>query len=143
MVDAAQVRRATWWIGVLFAIGSTCFLVGPFPGFVELVGSKVDGIVFFVGSIFFTSAAALQYVEGGLFRPRGLDWWSNVIQLAGTLFFNVTTFTALQTGSTRTSTTGSSGRPTGAARSASSCPACSPMPSCAGRAGRATGGSPS
>jgi hypothetical protein len=98
MVDAAQMRRATWWIGVLFAVGSVCFLVGPFPGFVELVGSRIDGIVFFVGSIFFTSAAALQYVEGGLYRPGGLDWWSNVIQLAGTLFFNVTTFTALQTG---------------------------------------------
>jgi hypothetical protein len=98
MVDAAPVRRATWWIAVLFAIGSTCFLVGPFPGFVELVGSEVDGVVFFVGSIFFTSAAALQYVEGGLWRPRGLDWWSNSIQLVGTLFFNVTTFAALQTG---------------------------------------------
>ncbi len=92
------MRRATWWIGVLFAVGSVCFLVGPFPGFVELVGSRIDGIVFFVGSIFFTSAATLQYVEGGLYRPGGLDWWSNVIQLAGTLFFNVTTFNALQTG---------------------------------------------
>ena len=50
--------RVSWWIGVLFAFGSTCFFVGPFPGFVELVGSQVDGIVFFVGSIFFTSAAA-------------------------------------------------------------------------------------
>ena len=78
MGDAAEVRRMTWWIGVLFAVGSTCFLVGPFPGFVELVGSEIDGVVFFVGSIFFTSAATLQYVEGGLFRPRGLDWWSNV-----------------------------------------------------------------
>src|SRR5262245_6060052 len=36
-------RRASWWIGVLFVVGSTCFLVGPFPGFVELVGSTVDG----------------------------------------------------------------------------------------------------
>src|SRR4051794_38210454 len=69
-------RRAAWWIGVLFAVGSTCFLVGPFPGLVELVGSEIDGAVFFVGSIFFTSAAAVQYVEGGLLRPRGLDWWS-------------------------------------------------------------------
>jgi hypothetical protein len=97
-VDAAEVRRMSWWIGVLFALGSTCFLVGPFPGFVELVGSRVDAIVFFVGSIFFTSAATLQYVDGGLFRPRGLDWWSNVIQLVGTLFFNVSTFNALQEG---------------------------------------------
>jgi hypothetical protein len=91
-------RSATWWIGVLFAIGSTCFLVGPFPGLVELVGSEIDGVVFFVGSLFFTSAAALQYVEGGLFGPRRLDWWSNAIQLAGTVFFNVSTFDALRTG---------------------------------------------
>src|SRR5262245_21699778 len=58
-----QPRRASWWIGVLFAVGSACFLVGPLPGFVELVGSRVDAIVFFVGSIFFTSAAAIQYLE--------------------------------------------------------------------------------
>ena len=107
MVDAAQVqsavwwapRRASWWIGVLFAVGSTCFLIGPFPGFVELVGSKVDAIVFFVGSIFFTSAATLQFVAGGArFQARRLDWWSNAIQLVGTLFFNISTFDALQTG---------------------------------------------
>jgi hypothetical protein len=91
-------RSAVWWIGVLFAIGSTCFLVGPFPGLVELVGSEIDGIVFFVGSLFFTSAAALQYVDGGLFGPRRLAWWSNAVQFAGTLFFNVSTFDALRTG---------------------------------------------
>lgn len=92
------MRRTTWWIGILFALGSTCFLVGPFPGFVELVGSKVDGIVFFVGSIFFTSAATLQFLDGGLYLPRRVDWWSNAVQLVGTLFFNVSTFHALQTG---------------------------------------------
>src|SRR6476659_5951765 len=91
-------RRATWWIGVLFAVGSACFAVAPFPGFVELVGSEIDGLVFFVGSIFFTSAATLQSVEGGLWRPRSLAWWSNSMQLVGPLFFNVTTFAALQTG---------------------------------------------
>jgi hypothetical protein len=53
-------ERVSWWIGVLFAVGSSCFLIAPFPGFVELVGSGVDGMVFFVGSVFFTSAAALQ-----------------------------------------------------------------------------------
>lgn len=56
-------RRGSWWIGVLFAIGSTCFLIGPFPGFEQLVGSGADGLVFFVGSIFFTSAATLQWLE--------------------------------------------------------------------------------
>ncbi len=86
-------HRVGWWTGVLFAIGSTCFLVGPFPGFVELVGSTVDGVVFFVGSIFFTSAAFLQAAQA----VDALDRWSSLIQFAGTIFFNVSTFRALQT----------------------------------------------
>jgi len=84
----------TRWIGVLFAIGSACFLVGPLPGFVELVGSEADAAVFFAGSVFFTSAALLQMLHSG----GGLDRWSCVVQFAGTLFFNVSTFHALQTG---------------------------------------------
>lgn len=107
-------RRASWWIGVLFAIGSACFLVGPFPGFVELVGTAADATVFFVGSIFFTSAAALLWLETinadrgpGLergrfriatFEPHRIDWWATGVQLVGTLFFNVDTFRALQEG---------------------------------------------
>ena len=101
-------RRLTWWIGVLFAVGSTCFFVGPFPGFVELVGAVVDGLVFFVGSIFFTTAAGLQWIQtvngrGSGFRiasfePLSLDWWSSGVQFIGTLFFNVDTFRALQQG---------------------------------------------
>ena len=47
----------TWWIASLFALGSVCFLVAPFPGFVQHFGSGVDGMVYFVGSIFFTAAA--------------------------------------------------------------------------------------
>src|SRR5438046_10754219 len=86
-------RRIAWWTGVLFAVGSACFLVAPFPGFVELVGSTADGVVFFVGSIFFTSAALLQAAEA----EDRLDRWSSVIQLAGTIFFNASTFRALQT----------------------------------------------
>src|SRR5947199_5674732 len=71
-----------------------CFLVGPFPGFVELVGTGADGIVFFVGSIFFTSAALLQALQA----VDRLDRWSSLIQFAGTIFFNVSTFRALQAG---------------------------------------------
>jgi predicted membrane channel-forming protein YqfA (hemolysin III family) len=84
--------RSQRWIGVLFAIGSACFVAGPFPGFVQLVGSGADGVVFFVGSIFFTSAAALQLLT----TPRDArgDWWAGAIQLAGTLFFNLSTFDA-------------------------------------------------
>ena len=96
---------------MLFAIGSTCFLVGPLPGFIQLVGSAADGIVFFVGSLFFTTAALLQYLQaanadrdrgGGRmrllrFELRNVAWWSSGIQLIGTLFFNRSTFNALQT----------------------------------------------
>jgi hypothetical protein len=49
-----------WWIGVLFAIGSTCFALGAAPDYVEAVGDGADAITFFVGSIFFTTAALLQ-----------------------------------------------------------------------------------
>jgi hypothetical protein len=87
-------RRAVWWTGVLFAIGSTCFLVAPFPGFAELVGSEVDAAVFFVGSIFFTSAALLQALDA----ETRADRWSSLVQLAGTIFFNVSTYRALRTG---------------------------------------------
>jgi hypothetical protein len=86
-------HRLTWWVGVLFAIGSLCFFVGPFPGFVNLVGSSADGVVFFVGSIFFTSAALLQLI--GSERPTA-DWWASLIQLVGTVYFNVDTFRAMQ-----------------------------------------------
>ncbi len=85
-------RGPTWWIGVLFAIGSLCFLVGPFPGFVDLVGSAADGTVFFVGSLFFTAAALLQFLESEGRRDRVVT----VIQLVGTVFFNINTFRALQ-----------------------------------------------
>ena len=81
------------WIGILFAIGSVCFIVGPAPGFVNLVGSSADGTVFFVGSIFFTSAAFLQLLDSK--RPSA-DWWAALIQFAGTLYFNVSTFQAMQ-----------------------------------------------
>jgi hypothetical protein len=109
-------RRASWWIGVLFAVGSACFVVGPFPGFVQLVGAAADAAVFFAGSLFFTAAAALQYLETvnadrgperlgarrrlrvAAFEPRRIDWWATIIQLAGTLFFNISTYDALQTG---------------------------------------------
>ena len=86
-------RRLTWWVGVLFAIGSLCFFVGPFPGFVNLVGSSADGVVFFVGSIFFPSSALLQLIGS---ERSTADWWASLIQLVGTVYFNVDTFRAMQ-----------------------------------------------
>jgi hypothetical protein len=109
-------RRASWWIGVLFAVGSACFAIGPFPGFVQLVGAAADAAVFFAGSLFFTAAAALQYLEtvnadrgpaGHRARrrlrvlavePQRIDWCATTIQFAGTVFFNISTYEALSSG---------------------------------------------
>jgi hypothetical protein len=89
------------WMALCFALGSTCFLVGPFPGYVQLVGESADAITFFVGSILFTLGGALQSWLAWLqWRSPGggrAAWWAAIIQSAGTLFFNVTTYQAMHT----------------------------------------------
>lgn len=100
-------QRRGWWIAILFMLGSLCFALGSVPAFAAWIGSAVVW-VFFVGSIFFTAAAYLQYFEatnegddlrGGSTtrRPLGvrlvsLGWWAASTQLLGTLWFNLTTF---------------------------------------------------
>jgi hypothetical protein len=75
------------------------------------VGHVPDAITFFIGSVFFTSAAFLQYFEEVnsyenlskkkskfklfSFMPKRISWWSVVIQLIGTVSFNLTTFYAI------------------------------------------------
>jgi hypothetical protein len=103
-------RSRSWWIGILFAIGSLLFALGAVPGYAQALGRLPDSITFFVGSLFFTSAAFLQYWEsvesstgsstGGRSRlvsvhPRQIDWWASGIQLIGTLYFNVSTAVAI------------------------------------------------
>src|SRR3954452_6266130 len=87
------------WMALAFAIGSLCFLVGPFPGFINLAGVKADAVTFFVGSIFFTAGGALQTWLAFPRLPlpsRGrAAWWTATIQSAGTLFFNRSTFQAM------------------------------------------------
>ena len=97
-------RRAWWWMAVLFALGSACFLVAPFPAFLDAVGPRIDALVFAVGSLLFTAAALLQWREtvhvrgtAVIWQPHRIDWWSSTTQLVGTLFFNATTFRALTT----------------------------------------------
>lgn len=88
-------------MALLFATGSLCFLIGPFPGFASLVGDRADAITFFVGSILFTAGGALQVwvarPERHVSDAGRAAWWAAVIQSGGTLCFNVTTFRALQT----------------------------------------------
>jgi hypothetical protein len=52
-----------WWIAVLFAVGSLLFAVGSLPGYVNAAGARWDTLTFFIGSVFFTSAAFLTYRE--------------------------------------------------------------------------------
>jgi hypothetical protein len=89
------------WMALLFASGSICFLIGPFPGYVDLVGPKVDAVTFFAGSILFTAGGAFQVaLSHRLRRVPGAGraaWWTAVTQSAGTLFFNVTTYQAMDT----------------------------------------------
>jgi hypothetical protein len=88
------------WMALLFGAGSLCFVIGPFPGYAELVGAAADGVTFFVGSILFTAGGLLQTSLS--FRARREPgggrsaWWAAIVQSAGTLFFNVTTFRAME-----------------------------------------------
>jgi hypothetical protein len=108
-------RALGWWVAILFILGSACFAIGPAPGYLEWVGFRADAITFFVGSLFFTAAATCQYIEtvtaprsvdAGFvgtgrpilgIEPSRIDWWASVVQLVGTIFFNVTTLFALST----------------------------------------------
>src|SRR4051794_4864836 len=86
-------------MALAFAVGSTCFVVGPFPHYIDLVGPQADALTFFVGSIFFTVGGALQtglaFSERAVSRAGRAAWWAALVQSAGTLFFNASTFDAL------------------------------------------------
>ncbi len=109
--------RVGWWIALNFAIGSTCFAVAAIASQWASSPRPAIGITYFVGSLFFTTAGYLQFwevvnVERGpllheherrplrpaSWEPGRIDWLASAIQLAGTLFFNVSTFLAMQKG---------------------------------------------
>ena len=103
-------------MGVLFAIGSLCFALAAIVSQWASAPRPAIGVTYFVGSIFFTTAAYLQFgqaadVEHGpapgaarrrwrpaSWQPRRIDWLASAIQLAGTLFFNVSTFAGMKHG---------------------------------------------
>ena len=95
-----------WWIAILFAIGSLLFAIGSVPGYASAAGTVGDTVTYFVGSLFFTTASFLSYREAVdaapatlnpahrrffVYQPRRIDWWATAVQLAGTLYFNVST----------------------------------------------------
>jgi hypothetical protein len=96
-------RDRAWWMDALFIVGSGFFALGSAPGFSSLASAEVVVVTFFVGSIFFTSAATLQYLgttdgRWWSWRPADIAWAAAAIQLVGTLWFNVNTFAARNPG---------------------------------------------
>ena len=96
-------HERAWWMDLLFIIGSAFFALGSAPGYSSLVPAEVVVVTFFVGSVFFTSAATLQYLgttDGRLlaWQPADIGWAAALIQLVGTLWFNVNTFAARDPG---------------------------------------------
>ncbi|MBM3662566.1 MAG: hypothetical protein FJW94_06705 [Actinobacteria bacterium] len=106
------VPTDTWWIAGLFSAGSICFALGSFPPYLDRVSSLADGITFFIGSIGFTLASFLCFLEAAgrfddsatvgleaqrrsLLQVESVAWWSAIVQLAGTLWFNVMTLRAV------------------------------------------------
>ncbi len=107
------VPRLTKWISWLFMIGSACFAVASIPMLASVVSDGVIGTTYFVGSLFFTSASLLvaattwHDIREGRDSPTvrwaalgSLAWWAAMIQLVGTLWFNINTFNAMQEGLT-------------------------------------------
>jgi hypothetical protein len=92
-------------------VGSLLFALGAIPGYASAVGARWDAVTFFTGSLFFTAAGFLTYreaVDAGphqpgtarrrffVYQPHRIDWWATAVQLAGTLFFNISTGNALR-----------------------------------------------
>ena len=107
-----EPRELGWWVAALFMVGSLLFALGSFPLYSGHVDVRIDSLTYFVGSLFFTSAGYLQFVQTinapddldvdahrrtRLFawQPHRIDWWSASVQSIGTLLFNISTFSAL------------------------------------------------
>ncbi|MFT4049251.1 MAG: YrhK family protein [Solirubrobacterales bacterium] len=98
--------RFTWRVATLFMIGSFCFALGT----VVAVSSAptASGAIYFIGSIFFTTAGYGQFLSAlnhpSAERPRwfgrveqSVDWKASAIQSFGTVCFNISTGFALVT----------------------------------------------
>ena len=117
-----QTRRYNWITGAVFALGAFLFMAGCFLTLLQELGGALSAwqvnVVFFLGSIPFTTAGYLQHFQAanaGPFdhrqspaehkrqriallgwQPSRPGWLSTVTQLFGTVAFNVNTFDALR-----------------------------------------------
>ena len=106
-------HELSWRVAALFMVGAALFALGSFPAYSTAVPGNVLGATFAIGAAFFTTAAYSQFVEtintprgnadSGAperlryfaIQPRRLLWWATLVQLVGTLFFNVSTIDAM------------------------------------------------
>lgn len=97
-------NQLTWWIATLFMIGSFLFVLGSILFLQGFQDAFVNGVVFFIGSIFFTSAAYCQYYQSinskaakrkwFAWQPTRLLFLAALTQFVGTILFNINTFDA-------------------------------------------------
>ena len=89
----------TRWMGASFALGATCFLLGPVTAYTKLVGGYADQLTFLIGSVLFTMGGVVQCWlashERGSSAVGRATWRTAWVQSIGTLFFNFMTFEAL------------------------------------------------
>jgi hypothetical protein len=114
--------RLGWWVAVVFIVGASFFAVGGWAATwpqwtpAALQSPAVLGGTFFIGSLFFTTAAYLQLLEAANgdvvhalspeqpawrwfgWKPHNLGWCASAIQLVGTVFFNFNTADAMLAG---------------------------------------------
>jgi heme/copper-type cytochrome/quinol oxidase subunit 4 len=113
-------KELNWWIGVLFALGASLFLLACLLFLLPSIqawfkfSDMETNTVFFVGSIFFTTAAYLQLFQAANsppidpmekkkpmrryyigWRPNEIGWLSCALQFSGTVLFNINTFDAI------------------------------------------------
>ena len=103
-------------IASLFIVCSALFVLGSVPAYANAVGATIDGVTYFVGSIFFTAASFAQLVQAQTpamtdldaesqdrraavrlraWLPHDRNWLAAITQFPGTLFFNISTLAAL------------------------------------------------
>ncbi len=68
-----RLAPATCWTALGFIAGSFLFALGVFPPYAHNVDPRVDGVTFFIGSLFFTYAGYLQ-IALSLNAEPGRPW---------------------------------------------------------------------